>query len=250
MREVIVKRLCREHGGNFISPKRRGRPPTSCAPDYPCTAAETHIPDKPKRIRVHTTLEHETPTSAPQSPVEPRSQPSEGLSKAKAAKEALEGQGWTVEGRANGERVSVTGARGEEIVSLVWSPEGELQSQEYSLWNTVRVSANGAPKANLPFDPDEIPDARLIPYLTGMSVTWHNRLSGGSETAVIGERIEIMHVYDRLGEELPADRLIRFIDATGRGFRHFRLGALLKIGRGATVFERQEYAKAMGKDDA
>jgi hypothetical protein len=236
-KRTVVIRQCRTHpGGRFESPSRRGRPPTSCAPAYPCSASGTHIPAKPKRSTPRSRVEHAAATPEGQS--EPRSQDSESLSKAKAAKALLEPQGWTIEGRAwtpedaAGQWASITGVRGEELISMVWNSDGELHSSDYSLWNTQRISANGAPKAHLPFDVDEIPDARLVPYLAGMKLTWHNKLKGGPETAYAGKSIEIMHVYDNLGEELPGDRTIRFIDATGTGYRAFRLSALLKVGVG------------------
>ena len=248
---TVVKRHCRDHGGYFESPVRRGRPPVRCAPEYPCSAAETAVPATPKRTRkpTHRQLADafdrkeaqqaaaRGTVEAPESPVGASAGKSASLRVAKDAKSLLEAQGWSATGKGwtdedGAYRVSVSAARGEELFHAEWVDGALAGPMQYSLWNTERISVNGAPNSNLPFDPDEIPDKRLVEYLAGMKLTWFNKLSQGTETAYAGKRIEIMHAYDGMGDEQGSDRMIRFIDVTGRGYRAFRLGALLKIGAG------------------
>lgn len=155
------------------------------------------------------------------------------LAPAKVAKEHLEAQGWTVTGKAWAEDhhqfASITGARGDETIIMHWN-DGQLIAQHYSLWSEV-PRENNKPKGALTFDPDECTDRELVRALSGMRVTWWNKLGQLEETAVIGpNKITIEHAYSGTGDETPGDRIVKFTDHSGAGFRAFRVAALLKVG--------------------
>jgi hypothetical protein len=153
---------------------------------------------------------------------------------AHAAKGQLEPLGWTVSGRAGVDGAQswaeVTAARGEELLTLNWV-DGILFDQKYSLWNTDRPSKNkdGMPDASIPFDIDEISDKELAQELAGRKIIWWNRLGTNQETGTIPDVLKVNHVYSGTGDEVPADRIITFVDRDGGGYRSFRLGALLKV---------------------
>jgi hypothetical protein len=127
--------------------------------------------------------------------------------------------------------IEMTATRGEELLTIVWQA-GSLFSQNYSLWSTMKPSDNGMPKHSLPFDPDELSDSELIRALSGMEVTWWNRIAKASESATVSpDKVNITHAYNATGDEVPGDRVVTFVDHSGSGFRSFRAGALLKIGR-------------------
>lgn len=236
---------CQEHGGYFNRESARGRKPTVCGgKNEVCNAAQKQPEEHqeaqmPRRVAARVRQEPSEAVS------KPRSQGNASLDKGKAAKELLEAQGWTVTGKAWTEEAdpdgieggphyhvwaSVSAARGEETLLLTWV-DGQLNSQIYNIWNLDKPSANGKPNSKLPFDPDEIPDAELARYLVGVKVKWWNRLAGKEESAVCGkDTIEIEHKWTGTGDEYPAARLIKFIDADGGGYRHFRLEQLTKVG--------------------
>lgn len=224
---------CREHGGTFQVAPRRGRPPVRCSDDNVCSRY-----GKPARATEPITQAERTATSkvvrsaskAPESVSKPRSEPSASLLKAQSAKEALQAQGWTVDGKAKGSDATLTCSRGEETLFLTFR-DGALAEQNYLLWNVDKPSANGMPKHKLTFDPDEMTDTELIRALNGMKVTWWNRLASNTEMGIVsGNRIQIEHSFAGNGDETPADRIVKFIDHGGAGFRAFRVGALLKVG--------------------
>lgn len=155
---------------------------------------------------------------------------------AHAARAALEPQGWNVAGRASFEgpanegHAHVIATRGEEMITLRWI-NGKLVNQSYSLWNIDKPSKNNAPDHKLPFDPDEMTDNELVRAMSGMKVTWWNRIASATETAVVSkDNIKVIHSFDGGGDEIPAERVVSFVDMNGAGFRAFRMGALLKIG--------------------
>lgn len=269
MAEKRQRLHCAIHGGYFYREPKRGRVPQACGGKNAMCDAATNAPiEQEPQTRKHRGARKDDfsarvvrDTEAAQvrnrqqvvdeGVAETYAKPSQrkapavnganpSLSKGKAAKELLEAQGWDVTGKAwvagnaSGTEThywaSVTGARGEETLHIVWL-DGEVQDQVYNLWNLDVPSKNGRPNANLPFDPDEIPDAELARYLVGVKVTWFNRLAGKEETAVCGrESIEIEHKWTGTGDEYPSARLIKFIDAEGGGYRHFRLEQLTKVG--------------------
>lgn len=157
---------------------------------------------------------------------------------AHAAKAQLEALGWKCSARAYfdtlNERkdagiVAFEASRGTERISILWA-DGELISQQYSLWNVDKPSDNGKPASQLKFDPDELSDGELVRHLSGMTVTWWNKLGQMEEKAVIPSKLSITHSYDGKGDETPADRVVNFIDMSGHGFRSFRVGQLIKVG--------------------
>lgn len=156
---------------------------------------------------------------------------------AQAAKAQLEPLGWTVSGRAwvdeDGKScASVLGNRGVETISVVWR-DGAVAGQEYILWGRVadtKLNFKGMPARKLGFDPDESSDRELVERLSGMKVTWWNRLAKDTETAIIPDKVNIEHVYNGVGDETPGERIIKFCDKNGSGYRAFYVAALIKVG--------------------
>jgi len=260
---------CREHGGTFEVIPKRGRPPVKCSPDNVCTrfsgngksvkagkeiaasVAKRHpevygrkprskapsngLTDTGERMRQEymATLKEsasEAPNKAPESSPNGRSSGNASLPRAQSAKAQLEAQGWIATGKAKGNGATLTCSRGEETLFLIFN-DGELTSQTYQLWD------NGMPQSKLTFDTDEMTDSELIKALSGMKVTWWNKLASNTESGVIGtSKIVIEHSYAGNGDEAPADRIVKFVDYTRQGdgisgrMRAFRLGALIKVG--------------------
>lgn len=153
---------------------------------------------------------------------------------ATAAKEQLESLGWSIKGRVWRDEVctwaELTAARGEELITITWK-DGALLAQNYMLWNCDQPHKNNAPVHKLKFDPDEMSDKEIVRAISGMKVTWWNRLGNSEETAVVpADKIKIEHNYNGHGDETPGDRIVTLCDRNAGGFRSFRLGALLKIG--------------------
>jgi hypothetical protein len=169
-------------------------------------------------------------TKAPESPSNGRSPISASLAKAKEAKSLLEAQGWVCDGKGKGNLATITASRGEETLFLSFR-DGELVDQNYMLWNVDRPVANNMPANKLTFDTDEMTDSELIKALSGMKVIWWNKLAQNTETGVVSpQKIVIEHSYAGNGDETPADRIVKFVEHGGAGFRAFRVGALLKVG--------------------
>lgn len=260
---------CREHGGTFTVESKRGRPPVRCTEDNPCSkltgdrpvrphpenpsaargtrvvksrAAETASVIKNRRNaeaieaakrKAVMPKELQTPAKAPQRVAEPTTTVMPSVLKAQAAKELLEPQGWVCHAKiATPTTVEFHASRGSERLALVWE-NGEPVSQDYSLFDMERPSANGVPagKVKLPFDPDEMTDSELVRHLSGMTVVWWNRIAKGEEKATLPARVQVVHTYNGTGDETPADRVITFVDVHGSGFRSFRVGALMRIGK-------------------
>lgn len=224
MAETRQRIHCENHGGYFYREPKRGRVPTKCGGkndvcDLVATGTTEPEPEAPAPQRKRASLNGANPS----------------LDKGKAAKELLEAQGWTATGKAwtdeeGGKWASVTGARGEEMLHIVWL-NGEVQDQVYNLWNLDKPSANGRPNAHLPFDPEEIPDAELARYLVGVRVTWWNKLAGREEKGICGkDSITVEHMWNGTGDEYLGARIIKFIDGAGGGYRAFRLDQLMKVG--------------------
>jgi hypothetical protein len=256
---------CREHGGRFTIEARRGRPPVRCSPDNQCDvvinetrprkgkqatpaevkAAADRAMNQPRAAQTASRIKNRRAaerlqeareeiatvmaTPPPESAVQPRSLAKGVLAKARAAKSHLEALGWKVVGQGSADQISVTGSRGEETISIIWHANGTV-SQNYSLWDMDQPRANEKPASKLGFDPDELPDRELVERISGMKVTWWNRLASGEESAVIPDKVIIEHCYNGIGNETPGDRIVKFVDVMGGGFRAFRVGALMKIG--------------------
>jgi hypothetical protein len=258
---MVLKSIdCREHGGRFTIEARRGRPPVRCSPGNECdviineTKPRKHEPMPDNRLlrgadakaaakrsasknrraaeRLQEAREEIASVMAappPEKAVQPRSLAKGVLAKARAAKSHLEALGWKVVGQGSADQISVTGSRGEETISIIWHANGTV-SQNYSLWDMDQPRANEKPASKLGFDPDELPDRELVERISGMKVTWWNRLASGEESAVIPDKVIIEHCYNGIGNETPGDRIVKFVDVMGGGFRAFRVGALMQIG--------------------
>lgn len=239
---------CEVHGGYFNRVPKRGRVPTRCGGNNPaCNKAEAGSESSQKTARApqgsvsredypsaHTAALKRA-ASVPERKMQAVAGKNPSLDKGRAAKTLLEAQGWQATGKAwvaedGSAWASVTAARGEEMLHIVWK-DGEVQDQVYNLWNLDKPSANGRPNAHLPFDPDEIPDSELAKFLVGVKVTWWNKLGQKEESAVCGrETIKVTHIWTGTGDENPGARIVDFIDAEGGGYRAFRLDQLVKVG--------------------
>jgi hypothetical protein len=227
---------CEAHGGYFYRVPKRGRVPRNCGGSNPGCDAATVSPaeeDVPTVSEGHTQALKRA-VKGPERSTAARNGSNPSLDKGQAAKALLEVQEWTVTGKAwtdedNSRWASVTGARGEEMLHIVWR-DGEVQDQVYNLWNLDTPSKNGRPNAHLPFDPDEIPDNELARILVGVKVRWWNKLGGMEETAIIGKDLQISLKWSGTGDAFPAARVISFVDAETKMYRAFRLDQLIKVG--------------------
>lgn len=258
---------CREHGGTFEVPAKRGRPPVKCGGSHEfCTgvaqnggrkarnvvtkentysAAEKSssvVRRKPNPVaiaeRTAQTLAGKLPEPAAngsRKAVEPRSHPNPCVALAYTARERLEPLGWvcTARGWTDGDSsfASLVASRDTELISLYWQ-DGVLTDQEYNLWNTEVPALNGKPKTQGSFLPefDEMSDKEVVQRLAGMRVEWWNSLGQSVERATIGSNIKITHAYSGTGDEVPGDRVINFVDHANAGYRAFRMSALMKVG--------------------
>jgi hypothetical protein len=254
---------CRDHGGTFQRPVKRGRPPVRCSEDNMCTkhpnarkaptrtraqvvdagvATNSRRKGKPEPVEAafararradRLPKELQAPVKAPQSVPEPSTAANPSVPMALAAKALLEPQGWTCHATTpTPVRVEFHASRGTERLALVWE-HGEPVSQDYTLFDTEKPSRNGIPagKVKLPFDPDEMTDGELVKALSGMTVVWWNRIAQGEEKATLPSKVQITHTFNGTGDEVPGDRVITFVDVHGGGFRSFRQGALMRIGK-------------------
>lgn len=257
---------CRAHGGTFFVPIRRGRPPVKCTEDNPCKQDNERAPKRTRREAVEAAMPIGKTAKAP-APVttEERKRNSEAIRSiakhtglresqivitnpgsnrsvllAQAAKAELEALGWTAKGRGwieqpgdpelptTLEMAEVTAVRGSESLVITWN-DGTAYRQDYNLWHSRR-SLNGAPARKLKFNPDEMTDRELVRAIAGMKVTWWNVLGKSEESYAVGDRISIEHFYADNGDEDTGRRIVKFIDRNGRGYRHFHVEALLKVG--------------------
>lgn len=243
---------CREHGGTFTIESRRGRPPVRCSPENPCTNAaavtrqdvvsrKTASVPRQVAVKIREEVKQAAETFVAAKPAvtvpeqrKPAPRVNESVVAAQAAREMLEplewataGKGWTDERGMS--HATLTCTRGSELLVLTWEA-GTLTHQNYTLWDVRKPSNNGMPAHSLNFDPDETSDRELARQLAGMRVTWWNRISRKEETAIVGDRLEIKHVYSGKGDETPGERIITFADHSGTGFRSFRVDALISIG--------------------
>lgn len=259
-REMNTRTIeCREHGGTFQIPVQRGRPPVKCNPDNRCTevartsSRKRKAASQPERVastiknrriaeRTAETLAGKLPDPALPEPTlngarksaEPRTTGNVCVDKAYAARELLEPLGWvtTARGWHDGDSsfATLTASRDTELITLIWQ-DGQLTDQAYSIWNTeVTPEANGKPATNLPFNVDEMTDRELVQHLAGMTVQWWNRLGQSVEHATIPSKVQIEHAYSGTGDETPGDRIVKFVDLNGSGYRAFRIGSLTKVG--------------------
>jgi hypothetical protein len=224
---------------------RRGRPPVRCTEDSKCDAqtidkAPSTGSSLGKRMAHHAGLP-QTRTSAATAVNSTASvtvehadwgtRRTETLKRTNVIFHELIELGWNAKrGWVDKGTAEITATRGIEML-YVTVQDGTATSR-YSLWDFDKPAMNNKPESNLPFDPDEIGDGELARMLVGTKVTWYNRLSDRTETAVCGRNgVRIEHGYNVRGDEVPGERIIKFIDAKGHGFGAFRLDALIKVGR-------------------
>jgi len=222
--------ICRTHpGGVFEKVAARGRQPVRCTADYPCDkSAEVSntIRDVPGVGKVAIVTAAEAPKADNIS-----------LPLAMAAKERLIAREWVVKGRAwiddtddetNGPWAEITASRDEETLVMKWHG-GYLVEQNYSM-EFLKPSQNGVPGRQLSFDPDELTDSELVKMIKGMRVTWWNTIGGSYDSAVIGDKVTIEHIFFSNGDEDNTKRIVKFVDRNAGGFRAFHVTALVKVG--------------------
>lgn len=229
--------MCRTHnGGVFSIPPRKGRPPVRCTEQYPCDKVNTASTSNRGAIAARVGAS-EASNRAKQlaksitRPAEPAVNPNVPL--AMAAKAQLEAVGWLVKGKAfiddeGTPYVHLVASRGPETLVIEWQ-NGKLLSQQYAL-EFIKPSENGYPARQLSFDPAELTDSELVRMIRGMKVQWWNTIASSTETAVIGDKVTIEHMFFTSGDEDNTKRIVKFIDHSGGGFRAFHVSALLKVG--------------------
>ena len=246
---MATKRLkCRTHGGYFSVEARRGRPPVNCTEENECDAQK--IPTTKRGTAAQPSLDRRMVTHA-SNPKTATSDATPALTtasgtpdraawvNARAATAAeinrifreLVVLGWDAKrawvDKSTAEIIAIRG-----IEMLYVTVTNGVASTQYSLWDFEKPFTNHKPVSKLPFDPDEIGDRELARLLVGTKVTWYNRLSGKEETGYCGsDRIVVEHSYNPKGDELPGERIVKFVDADARNFRAFRLDQLLKVGK-------------------
>ena len=185
------------------------------------------------RKRQSAVAQQESPTESIQSRAENKT-----LFLAMQAKEELVAKGWEVVGEAwldeEHDYASITATRDEELITALWR-NGEAVSQEYSLWDNGNMAKNipakqPEPNKALGFDPDELSDVELLRAIAGQKVKWLNRISGGTESAIMDPgAIQIQHTYvGGTADENPGDRIIKFVDK-GFGYRAFYVKQLSAV---------------------
>ena len=80
-------------------------------------------------------------------------------------------------------------------------------------------------KRHLPFDPDLDADELILGTLTGQALQWYNRLSRGTETAMVSRKGARMSVTP------DGQRVVTFC-CPSTGYRSCLVTAILKVGRG------------------
>lgn len=78
----------------------------------------------------------------------------------------------------------------------------------------------------LPFDSATAGDEEIAAWLRGQTVVWYNRLSRGTETAMVSRASRVWLA------EYHGERTVT-VCCPATGFRSFHLSAILKLGRGA-----------------
>lgn len=177
--------------------------------------------------------------------------------------------GWGCTQRINdGDRIEVTARRGDETLFIEWMNGVYQNSATYTIADRTiklrnasaaksyaardpkagaeelqRVTSNKAfrkkevpdaelQRSRLPFDPTTASEPEILAALLGRGVTWHNRISVKSESAMVGKDPRRAHFTEFEGE-----RIFNFC-CPNTGFRSFRLSALLRVGRVKSVTTR------------
>lgn len=83
-------------------------------------------------------------------------------------------------------------------------------------------------KKRLPFDPELAPDEMVLAALNGQALTWYNRLSRGTESAMVSRAGARMSVTPN------GERVVTFCCPV-TGYRSCLVTAILKVGRGRST---------------
>jgi len=94
---------------------------------------------------------------------------------------------------------------------------------------------------HLPFDPALAPDEMVLAMLTGQALQWYNRLSRGTESAIVGRK------GARMSLTASGERVVTFC-CPATGYRSCLVTAILKVGRGHRRTKGQ--SDALGGTDA
>lgn len=205
-----------------------------CAPEYLCDRADGApvTPATPDEVAKAAQRAMTAPRKAPESQSQGRASANLSLPLAKAAKAQLEAVGWVVEGKAGFSDddywAGITASRDAETLVMHWVGT-ELIAQNYS-FEYLKPSRNTIPGTQLDFDPAELTDSELVRMVKGMRVTWWNTLASSTETAIVGDKVTIEHIFYASGDEDNSKRIVKFLDRNGGGFRAFHVNALMKLG--------------------
>jgi len=252
----MLKRIkCRDHGGFFMVESRRGRPPVRCTEENECDAqkvpsaktrtgsnavavamltagraqmAESGEPSKTRTSAVTAAPESASATGGRANWVERKKATTREVNR---IFHLLAERGWEVKRSwLTDDTADLVATRDEEMAYYAIR-DGKVIHEQYSLWSFDKPSLNGKPAHNLPFDPEEIGDRELVRVLAGMKIKWYNRLSGKEEEGFCGTEVRVEHCFNGKGDEVPGERIIKFIDPDRKHFMAFRLDQLLKVGK-------------------
>jgi hypothetical protein len=139
----------------------------------------------------------------------------------------LRDEDWTVQ-CAEKPNSTLCATRGAEVLTMMFR-DNVCVSQDYSLWDVDHPPLPPGNDAFTASEWDEVPDKALVRALAGMRVFWWNNLAQKEEMAIVGNKIQITHMYNGIGDETPADRIIKFTTHGEGSFRAFRIGALMRV---------------------
>jgi hypothetical protein len=183
--------------------------------------------------------------------------------KAKTFQAKAEAEGWIVSLTADEDRVSLlaTRADGVEAIHQAWvSGLWQYEASTYSFTDRTTKPRNASGAARLlvrshedaaaemtkvagnkhfrkrepadlkpmalPFDATEAGEEEIAAWLRGQTVVWYNRLSRGTETAMVSRSSRVWMA------EYHGERTVT-VCCPATGFRSFHLSAILKLGRGS-----------------
>lgn len=185
--------------------------------------------------------------------------------------------GWKATEVVAGDHIELTATRGEKVVEVIfieWTGGVYQPTATYAIADRTvklrnasaakqyagrtpevgqaeleRVATNKAfkkrdpePKdiapAKLPFDVREATESELLDWALGRTITWHNRISNSTETAMVlanPRRVKFV--------EHGEDRIMMFL-CPNTGFRACRLSAIVRFGKGQSGYTPRAVAEA------
>jgi hypothetical protein len=226
---LVLKRFsCRTHGGIFTKQAARGRQPVRCTEEYPCDKSDRQAGNLANTVRDARGVDRVVATAtvaAAESNGKAPTLDNPSLPLAMAAKERLVAAGWICKGKGSGTMAELIASRQAETLIIRWA-DGQLISQDYAM-EFERPDDNGYPPHRLHFDPDELSDRELIDQIRGMKVTWWNTIAHAEQSAIIGNKVAIEHLFN---DDSNDKRIVKFIDHGGQGFKAFHVSALQRVG--------------------